>query len=56
LTHDRMGTSPQLLETLKGEIVALICSHVEIEGQPEVNFVTEGKHSALDISIPLKGR
>ncbi len=56
LTHDRMGASPQLLETLKEEIIAVICSHVEVEGIPEVNFVTEGKHAALDISVPLKGR
>ena len=56
LTHDRIGTSPQLLETLKEEIIAVICSHVEVEGIPEVNFITEGKHTALDISVPLKGR
>lgn len=56
LTHDRMGTSPQLLETLKEEIIAVICSHVEVDGVPEVNFVTEGKHAALDISVALKGK
>ena len=56
LTHDRIGASTQLLETLREEIIAVICSHVEIEGLPEVNFVTEGRHSALDISVPLKGR
>ncbi|MEA1962222.1 MAG: cell division topological specificity factor MinE [Bacillota bacterium] len=56
LTHDRMGASSQILETLKEEIIAVICSHVEVEGNPEVNFVTEGRHSALDISVPLRGR
>ncbi len=56
LTHDRIGASSQLMETLKEEIIALIASHVEIEGTPEVHFITEGRRTALDISIPLKGR
>ncbi len=56
LTHDRIGANSQLMETIKEEILQVIARHVEIEGNPEVNFVTEGRHSALDISIPLKGR
>lgn len=56
LTHDRIGASSQLMDTLKEEIIALIASHVEIEGTPEVHFITEGRRTALDISIPLKGR
>ncbi|MDD4803021.1 MAG: cell division topological specificity factor MinE [Syntrophomonas sp.] len=56
LTHDRIGASSELMETLQKEIVALIASHVEIEGTPEVHFITEGRRTALDISIPLKGR
>jgi cell division topological specificity factor len=56
LTHDRIGASPELMETLQQEIVALIAKHIEIDGSPEVHFITEGKHTALDISIPLKGR
>jgi len=56
LTHDRIGASSDLMETLQREIVALIASHVEIEGTPEVHFITEGRRTALDISIPLKGR
>jgi len=56
LTHDRIGASSQLMETLKEEIIALIASHVEIEGTPEVHLITEGRRTALDISIPLKGR
>jgi cell division topological specificity factor len=56
LTHDRIGASSQLMETLQEEIIALIASHVEIEGTPEVHFITEGRRTALDISIPLKGR
>jgi cell division topological specificity factor len=56
LTHDRIGASSQLMETLQKEIIALIASHVEIEGTPEVHLKTEGRRTALDISIPLKGR
>lgn len=56
LTHDRIGSSEKLMETLKEEIIAVIAKHMDIEGTPEVNFITEGRHTALDISIPLKGR
>lgn len=56
LTHDRIGSSSQLMETLQEEIIALIAKHIEIEGAPEVHFISEGRHTALDISIPLKGR
>jgi len=56
LTHDRIGSSSQLMETLQEEIIALIAKHIEIDGTPEVHFITEGRHTALDISIPLKGR
>ena len=56
LTHDRIGSSAQLMETLQEEIIALIARHIEIDGVPEVHFITEGRHTALDISIPLKGR
>ncbi len=56
LTHDRFGASSQLMETLKEEIMQVIARHVEIDGTPEVTLVSEGRHSALDINIPLKGR
>ncbi len=56
LTHDRLGSSPQLMETLKEEIMQVIARHVDIEGQPEVRLITEGRHAALDINIPIKGR
>ncbi len=56
LTHDRLGTSSELMETIKEEIIQVIARHMEIEGIPEVNLITEGRHTALDISIPLKGR
>jgi cell division topological specificity factor len=56
LTHDRIGASSQLMETLKEEIMQVIARHVEIDGIPEENLVSEGRYSALDINIPLKGR
>lgn len=56
LTHDRAGTSAELMETLKEEIIQVIKKHVDVDGAPEVTFVTQGRQSALDINIPLKGR
>lgn len=56
LTHDRTGASTQLMETLKEEIIQVISRHVEIEGKPDVRIIREGRRSALDINIPLKGR
>jgi len=56
LTHDRLGTSTQLMEVIQKEIIEVIARHVEIEGTPDVKIITEGRRAALDISIPLKGR
>lgn len=56
LTHDRLGANSQLMETLQKEIIAVIAKHMEIEGVPEVHLITEGRRTALDISIPIKGR
>ena len=56
LTHDRLDMNEKIMETLKGEIIELIASHMEIDGVPDVRLITEGRHAALDIIIPLKGR
>jgi cell division topological specificity factor len=56
LTHDRLGTSGQVMEAMKEEIIQVIAKHMEIDGVPEVKIITEGRHAAMDISIPLKGR
>jgi len=56
LTHDRLTVNADLMETIKEEILQVIAKHIDIEGSPEVNLITEGRHAALDISIPLKGR
>jgi len=44
------------METLKEEIIQVIARHFEIDGTPEVTLIREGRRSALDINIPLKGR
>jgi cell division topological specificity factor len=56
LTHDRMNVSAQVINDLKTEIIEVIARHFDIEGTPEVNLITEGRNSALDINIPIKGR
>jgi len=60
LTHDRMETTtPEFelkMDTVKEEIIDVIARHFDIEGTPEVTLITEGRHMALDISIPIKGR
>lgn len=56
LTHDRLNMTPELMEALKEDIIAVIANRMDIEGIPEVRLINEGRHTALDISIPLKGR
>lgn len=56
LTHDRINVSTQMINELKTEIIDVIARHFDINGRPEVNIITEGRNSALDISIPIKGR
>lgn len=54
LVHDRAQISPQLLQTIKDEIIDLISRYVEIERDGvEVTF-TQGRHeSRLQADIPL---
>ena len=59
LAYDRKDANSKLTETmdtLKEEIIQLITKHFEIDGTPEVTLATEGRHSALDINISIKGR
>lgn len=56
LTHDRLNLNANTLNTLKEEIIAVISKHLDIDGTPEVRLITEGRNTALDISIPIKGR
>lgn len=57
LIHDRTDVSPELLETLRQEILAVISKHViidEAEGIEVTISQTRG-HSRLQANIPLLG-
>ncbi len=56
LVHDRTSISPQLLETLKTELIQVISKHMEIdETTLEVNLDSSGNTVALVANIPVKG-
>ena len=56
LTNDRLNLSQEVLDTIREEIIQVIAKHIEIDGTPEVSIITEGRQSAVDISIPLKSK
>jgi cell division topological specificity factor len=56
LIQDRVNLSPQLLQTLKDELIAVISKYVEIDEQNmEVNFTRSNRQSRLTADIPLIG-
>jgi len=56
LIHDRTSISPQLLETLKNEMIQVISKYMEIdESALEVNLDSSGNTVALVANIPVKG-
>jgi len=56
LAYDRVKISPQLLETLKDELIAVISRHVEIDREGvEVTFTRVKSRSRLIADIPLLG-
>jgi len=56
LVHDRTSISPQLLETLKTELIQVISKHMEIdETTLEVSLDSSGNTVALVANIPVKG-
>jgi cell division topological specificity factor len=56
LVHDRTSISPQLLETLKNEMIQVISKYMEIdESALEVNLDSSGNTVALVANIPVKG-
>ncbi|HIP96123.1 MAG: cell division topological specificity factor MinE [Chloroflexi bacterium] len=56
LVHDRAKISPQLLQTLKDEIIAVISRHVDIDREGvEVTFTRSRRQSRLVANIPLQG-
>lgn len=55
LVHDRTSISPQLLETLREELIAGISKYLEIdEGGLEVNLDRNERAVALVASIPIR--
>ena len=56
IIQDRVNLSPQLLQTLKDELISVISKYVEIdEKNMEVNFTQSNRQSRLTADIPLIG-
>ncbi len=56
LAYDRVKISPQLLQTLKDELIAVISKHVEIDREGvEVTFTRDKRCGRLIADIPLLG-
>ncbi len=56
LAYDRIKISPELLQTLKNELITVISKHVEIDREGvEVTFSQGKRHSRLIADIPLLG-
>ena len=54
LVHDRVKLSPELIETLKSEIIAVITKHVQIDEQHMEIELTHGKgFQKLRADIPI---
>ncbi|MBI5878935.1 MAG: cell division topological specificity factor MinE [Chloroflexi bacterium] len=56
LVHDRVKLSPELMETLKSEIIAVISRHVTIDEQSMEIKLTSGRgYQKLTADIPIVG-
>ncbi|MEW6424927.1 MAG: cell division topological specificity factor MinE [Bacillota bacterium] len=56
LVHDRAGVSPQLMETLKNELIRAISNYMDIDEKAlEVTLETNEDQVALVASIPVRG-
>jgi cell division topological specificity factor len=57
LVHDRAQISPQLLQTLKDEIIDVISRHVAIDQDGvEITLTQSRRQSRLQADIPLQRR
>lgn len=55
LVHDRVGVSPELLQTLKVELIQVISNYLEIdEHSLEVSLDSSNNQVALVANIPVK--
>ena len=56
LLHDRSSLSPQLMDTLRNELIQVISKYVDIdENGLDVSLDSSGSTVALVASIPVKG-
>lgn len=56
LVHDRVKLSPELIETLKSEIIAVISKHVTIDQEAMEIKLTSGRgYQKLTADIPIIG-
>lgn len=56
LVQDRVNLSPQLLQTLRDELIAVISKYVEIDvDNMEVSFTQSKRQSRLTADIPVIG-
>lgn len=56
LVHDRASMSPQMLESLKTDLIQVISNYMVIdEANLEVNLDSSGNTVALVANIPVKG-
>ncbi len=55
LAHDRTDLSPDLLEQMREEILAVVAKYVEIDFEGgEVSLETEDRMTALVANLPIK--
>ena len=55
LVHDRVKLTPQLMETLKGEIITSISRHLDIDQAGMTVTITHGeKYDRLVADIPIR--
>jgi len=56
LVHDRVKVSPELLQTLKTEIIGVISQHIEIDQEGMEIKLTSGRdYQKLVADIPILG-
>jgi cell division topological specificity factor len=55
LVHDRVKMSPQMLQTLKDELIAVISKHLDIDQSGVRISIGEGNRLVADIPILPKG-
>ena len=55
LVHDRVRMSPQMLQTLKDELIAVISRHLEVDQAGVQITIGEGNRLVADIPLLPKG-